>query len=104
VRESFRSSSHSGGHDGESRAIRYLEWDWDPDPSDESFQTDFAYILRDENGSVRVEQDRHVLGLFPEEVWIRLLGDVGFDVRREPVEYEEKKPDAGRIFVGVRPS
>jgi SAM-dependent methyltransferase len=30
TRESYRPSTDHGGHDGEGRAIRYLEWDWDP--------------------------------------------------------------------------
>src|SRR4030095_54311 len=34
VRERFRSGVHQGGHDGEGRSLRYLEWTFDPDSSD----------------------------------------------------------------------
>ena len=34
VRENFRPSTDHGGHDGAGRALRYLEWTWDPDPAD----------------------------------------------------------------------
>lgn len=30
VRENFQASTDHGGHDGVNRALRYLEWTWDP--------------------------------------------------------------------------
>ena len=59
--------------------LRYLEWTWDPDPADSTYVVDYAYLLRDADGSVRVEQDRHVEGLFSRADWLRLLSDVGFE-------------------------
>jgi hypothetical protein len=32
VRETFKPSTRHGGHDGKDRALRYLEWTYDPDP------------------------------------------------------------------------
>ncbi len=32
VRENFRPTTKHGGHDGDGRSFRYLEWVWDPDP------------------------------------------------------------------------
>jgi len=74
TRELFEPSTKHGGHDGPTRAMRYLEWCYDPDPTDTTTVTDFAYILREEDGSVRVEFDRHVTGLFPLDPCLRVLG------------------------------
>ncbi len=77
VRETFRPSTDHGGHDGADRAMRYLEWSWDPDPTDSTFVTDFAFLLREADGTVRVEQERHVEGLFDRGTWLRLLAEAG---------------------------
>ena len=34
VKETFKPSTDHGGHDGDGRALRYLEWSFDPDPDD----------------------------------------------------------------------
>ncbi|PYS47692.1 MAG: class I SAM-dependent methyltransferase [Acidobacteria bacterium] len=81
VRENFVSLTTHGGHDGEGRGIRYIEWTFDPDPSDTTYTVDFAYLLRDVNGPVRVVHDHHVFGLFSKDVWLRLLKQVGFEPR-----------------------
>ena len=62
-------------------ALRYLEWTWDPDPDDTQYTVDYAYLLRDADGSVRVVHDRHVEGLFPRAQWLQILADVGFEAR-----------------------
>ena len=97
VRETFQPDTKHGGHDGEGRGMRYLEWTYDPDASDTTCLTDFAYLLREADGSVRVEHDRHVCGLFGREDWLRLLRDVGFQVRIVTDPYRRE------IFVAVKP-
>ena len=97
TRELFRPSTKHGGHDRPERAMRYVEWVYDPDPTDCTTVTDFAYILREEDGSVRVEFDRHVTGLFPQADWLRLLEVVGFEPGVVRDGYERD------VFVGRRP-
>lgn len=84
ISESFAPSTDHGGHDaepdGSGRGLRYLEWTTDPDPTDTTYQVDYAYLLREADGSHRVVHDRHVEGVFPRRTWLRLLADVGFDV------------------------
>jgi SAM-dependent methyltransferase len=86
VRETFAPGTESGGADGDGRALRYLEWVHDPDPSDCTYAADYAVLLRDEAGATRVLHDRHVEGLFPRATWLRLLGEAGFEARvvRDP--------------------
>jgi SAM-dependent methyltransferase len=78
TRETFRSGVHHGGHDGEGRALRYLEWTFDPDPKDNSYTVDFVYMLREGSDPVRVVHDTHIEAVFPRSMWLRLLTEVGF--------------------------
>lgn len=78
VRETFAPSTEHGGTDSESQGLRYLEWAFDPDPTDTTFITDFVCAIRDHDGTVRVEHDRHLEGLFARADWVRLLRQVGF--------------------------
>jgi ubiquinone/menaquinone biosynthesis C-methylase UbiE len=98
VRETFKPTTDHGGHDGEGRALRYLEWSYDPDPSDTTFITDFALLLREGADDVRIRYDRHVEGLFARAAWLDLLCEVGFVPSITVDEWERD------VFVGVRPS
>jgi SAM-dependent methyltransferase len=84
VRETFVSLTTHGGHDGEGRGIRYIEWTFDADPSDTTYTVDFAYLLREGNAPLRVVHDHHVFGIFGRETWLQLLRDAGFDPRCVP--------------------
>jgi len=91
VRETFKPITTSGGYDGpDGRSLRYLDWTWDPDPNDETYVSDFSYLLRKADGSMRSEYDRHICGLFSTEDWMRLLREAGFEpqVRVSSVEGE----------------
>ena len=80
IKETFVSlTTHGGhdGHDGDGRAIRYIEWTFDPDASDTTYTVDFAYLLREGNRPVRVVHDTHVFGIFPRETWLGLLRSCG---------------------------
>ncbi|HEY7699389.1 MAG TPA: hypothetical protein VIE88_13285 [Vicinamibacteria bacterium] len=79
--ETFREGTDHGGHDAGSRSLRYLEWLWDPDPSDSTFRGDYVYLLRDEDGSTRTVHDVHEMGLFPRDTWLSLLGKAGYSPR-----------------------
>jgi SAM-dependent methyltransferase len=104
LRETFSPSTECGGHDGEARALRYLEWNWDPDPADTTCIADYVYVLRDQDGSVRAVHDRHVEGLFARADWMRLLADAGFQARSLPLEHSEVPPGQVEIFVARRPA
>jgi hypothetical protein len=103
VRENFRASTDHGGHDGEGRGLRYLEWTWDPDPSDSVYVVDYAYLLRERDGSVRAEHDRHIEGLFARADWLRWLADAGFQATVVPLEHSELPPGQYELFVAKKP-
>jgi SAM-dependent methyltransferase len=101
VRETFRTRTDHGGNDGPDRAARYLEWTWDPDPSDTTYFADYVYLLRDRDGILRTEQDRHVCGLFGRETWLRLLREAAFEPRIDTSGTEEP---GGEAFVALKRS
>jgi SAM-dependent methyltransferase len=102
--ENFRASTEHGGSDGIDRAIRYLEWTWDPDPTDATHLTDYVYVLRHPDGRVTVEHDRHLNGLFARADWLRLLADVGFaPVEVVPFEHSDVAPGTIEHFLARRP-
>jgi len=84
LKETFVSLTTHGGHDSQTsdgRAIRYIEWTFDPDPGDTTYTVDFAYLLRENHHLVRCVYDTHVFGIFPRETWFRLLRTTGFHPR-----------------------
>ncbi len=78
------------------RALRYLEWTTDQDPTDTTYRVDYAMLLRDPDGTIRVRHDGRLEGLFPEATWLALLADVGFAAR------SISGPDGRTFFIGVR--
>jgi SAM-dependent methyltransferase len=102
--ENFAPSSECGGHDGpDGRGVRYLSWTTDPDPTDSTSTTEYAFLIRQPDGAVEVAQDTHVLGLFSRERWIAVLTDAGFDARSvAEITSEDHRPR--EFFVGLRPA
>ena len=76
--ETFEPTTDSGGHDGEGRALRYLEWSFDPDPADTTAEMQFVLMLR-EAGTMRTVHDPHVFGLFARDRWLALCRAAGFE-------------------------
>lgn len=89
-------TSHEGVDDASGRGVRYLEWTWDPDPSDTNVRVDYVYALRDEQGNVEVVHDPHQVGVFPRSTWLGLLEEVGFTVD------SVMDPEGREIFLGFR--
>lgn len=101
TRETFRPGANVHGADGEelaqpvpSKAMRYLEWTYDPDPSDDTYLVEFAYLMREMTPGapfpeVRCVHDRHVFGLFSRAVWLRLLEEAGFAAEVLPFDHSE---------------
>jgi hypothetical protein len=83
--------------------VRYLSWTTDPDPTDVTSTTEYAFLLRQDDGTVSLAQDTHVLGLFPRELWIGALTDAGFSARSvAEITTEERRPR--EFFVAERPA
>lgn len=103
VRETFAPRTDCGGHDGDGRALRYLEWMTDPDPADNAYAVDYVYLLREGDAPPRVEYERHIEGLFPRGTWLALLQQAGFETDVLPREAVEPEFGDLEIFVSRRP-
>lgn len=79
TRESFEEGATLLECDAGGRSLRGLEWSWDADPSDETYQVEYALLLRD-GAVVRSVHDHHEEGLFSRATWVEVLSSVGFQV------------------------
>jgi len=80
VRETFRPSTDHGGEDGDGRSMRWLEWTFDPNPTDTVISAHYVLMFK-EGDRVRMEHDAHSCGVFDRDIWLRLLQDCGFQTR-----------------------
>lgn len=93
VRETFEPVTGHGGTDGpDGSGIRYLEWTYDPDPADDEVVTEYAYLIREADGSLTSSAETHRFGLFAQQRWLDLLGEAGFEVRTLEERADEERP------------
>jgi len=103
IRESFQENTKHGGHSRDGRHLRYLEWTHDPDPQDTQYLLDMAYVT-DDGKTVNCCHDRHRMGLFPRDTWMRLMKEAGFNsVKAVPYPHRSDGYYATPNFVGVIP-
>ncbi|MFC1996944.1 class I SAM-dependent DNA methyltransferase [Chloroflexota bacterium] len=103
TRETFKESTGHGGHDRGERGLRYLDWTHDSDDTDSTYVSDMVYLLRDGAGQVRCVHDRHIMGLFGHDDWLRLIAQAGFQASSLPFEHSEIEPGSTHVFVGIKP-
>jgi hypothetical protein len=100
-REAFqeRAVLHSG--DDGPRALRCLEWTWDPDPADDQYTVEYAFLLRD-GDTVKAVHDRHLEGLFTRAQWLEVLTAAGYRVEtaRRP---DDEEGEIDEFFLCRRP-
>ncbi len=77
-----------------------IEYEHDPDPSDSTLESVFIYFIKNEDGSVTVEEDRHITGTFSIRTWLHLMEQEGFRAKRLPYPVHEDGRD-GFLLVGV---
>jgi len=62
--------------------VAFVENSFDPNTEDDYYEETMVYLIR-EHGELRVEVDRHILGLFAIDAWRAALAEVGFKIREE---------------------
>lgn len=98
--ETYRSETHAGGHDGENRSMRYLQWSHEPRGT--TALTSFVYVFREGDGPVRVEYDEHEFGIFGREVWLREIAATGFEARSVPDTHSLSGDTSREMFIGLK--
>ena len=103
VRESFGEVSriHRGDDQDGARALRCMEWTWDPDPKDvpatpSSTRSCYAIAAACARSTTATTE-----GLFPRATWVEVLTSAGFQVETKP--RDEKEEDVSELFLCRRP-
>ncbi|MGH8015194.1 MAG: class I SAM-dependent DNA methyltransferase [Candidatus Zixiibacteriota bacterium] len=104
TRENFKGTIVTGGHDRDKRGLRYMEWIWDPEPSDTSYLSDMVYMVKDDSGQMSCVYDRHILGLFGQSKWLELIKEVGFEPKLVPFDSKQDSSGATYIFACRKPN
>ncbi|HEV2036446.1 MAG TPA: class I SAM-dependent methyltransferase [Candidatus Dormibacteraeota bacterium] len=99
VRETFVEYTDHGGNDTDRGSVRFVQWTTDPDPNDTTYFVDFGILIRDRQGNIRLEHDRHTYGLFSRATWRRLLRGAGFELNTMNAVIDDFERE---IFVGKR--
>lgn len=68
-------------------------------PGDTTMETVFFFMIR-EGGSLRIEEDLHVTGLFPMQTWVDLMTEAGFAVEKRPYPVHDD-PRQAYLLVGT---
>jgi SAM-dependent methyltransferase len=86
----------------EARALRLIEWSWDPDASDGTTRAEYAGLLRHGDEMILVH-DRHLEGLFSRATWMDVLKSVGFEVEVFERPIEGDGPYDNDVFLCRKP-
>jgi SAM-dependent methyltransferase len=103
TKETFVPTTGCGGADAEDgRGARYLQWSYDPDRDDTTYDTLFNVVLRHADGHIENHAEQHTCGLFDRATWLRLVAEAGFDGRIMPFEHSELEEGVCEMIVGKR--
>jgi len=83
---------------GDGFDVVFVENVYDPDPTDEQYETTILYLIRDQ-GCLRIETDHWTMGAFSLDTWRRVLRESGFEVHE--VQYDSGE-DNYTTFIGVK--
>lgn len=78
--------------------VVFVENVYDPDPSDEHYETTTLYLIRD-HGRLRIETDHWTMGVFSLDTWRGVLRETGFEVHEGRYRLGE---DEYTVFACVR--
>lgn len=82
VRETYEAGRSRGGHDGEDgRRFRYLEICHPLNEESDAVDVDYEVTITEANGRTRTLVDRHHIGVFARDTWLKLLRGSSFRVR-----------------------
>jgi trans-aconitate methyltransferase len=102
--EQWNESTDSGGHNGDDgRGLRYVAWAHRRGMEAPEYSYDFAYLLREADGSMSVLHDRHICAAHPRDTWLKAFTDAGFEVEMKELRHSEVEAGSTFHFVAVKP-
>jgi len=78
--------------------VVFIENVYDPDPTDEQYETTILYLIRD-HGRLRIEMEHWTMGIFSLDTWRQVLRETGFEVHEGRYNPGE---DAYTVFACVK--
>jgi hypothetical protein len=78
--------------------VVFVENVYDPDPTDEQYETTILYLIRD-HGRLRIETDHWTMGVFALDTWRHVLRETGFEVHEGRYKLGE---DEHTVFACVK--
>lgn len=96
--ENYRAETTSGGHDGEGRAVRFLQW---TGPLEGNVADNhFVYVLM-KGEQMHIEHEVHRFGVFPRATWLRLMDEAGLEAKTLPYPHSEFEHEH-ELFLGTK--
>ncbi len=101
--ENISYETDHGGHDGNGRAMRYLEW-MTPGPEGTfAYYVDYACVYHEDGKPPRVALDRHTCGALPRQAWLDALAQAGFhDATCKALVHSEVPEGSNEVFIARR--
>ncbi|MDX2012546.1 MAG: class I SAM-dependent methyltransferase [Myxococcaceae bacterium] len=100
--ETFEPGTECGGADApDGSGARYLEWVHPVPPGQTHGVTDYAFVVREADGTTRSFHESHPFGLFPHATWARCFDEAGFDLELVEEETDEDRR-ARTLYVGTK--
>ena len=94
-------TEHGGRDDPDGGGLRYVEWTHAPNAGGVTYEVDYVFLIHRPGFPLRVEHDRHTMGLFPHATWRNLIAASGLhpiDVDTDPRTAEQV------VFAAHRPA
>lgn len=85
-------------------SLTFTEVTFDPDPNDQTIEHVYIFLIR-EKGTLRVEVDRHICGVFTIEQWVNAVERSGFTAEVVPwnlTEWSDDDLPPMPLIVGLR--
>ena len=82
--------------------ITFMENYFDSNPGDTICEMTLVFLIR-QRGRLKIENDRHLIGLFRKRTWLDTLAKAGFDVLEEQYKPVDSEVDSFPLFICVKP-
>ena len=103
TRENFKQNRmFCSTHVKDDMDITFVENYHDSNPADSIYEATFVFLIR-QGGRLKIENDRHLLGIFRSSVWIELLRKSGFNVTEQEFNPINSETEPFPLFICTKP-